>query len=339
WTDRERETIYRDGVNVFRDYKKHGMTTVATATPFHFQWDRDGNPPMEHFKGLVNGAKEAGFTDPVFWYFAHYVQTAKAFHPGNILTYDPKIHTRRARSLVKTAMRLNRELEGPPVYFMAIDEPRIASRRKIALEMFRAIKKVRGVRNMCSTDIGGKLLDIENNSTQDMKRLAPGEKVRTSDREVWEYKNSVITCLNPGYARYVYGYYTWRQDLDGMNSWGFNTTENSRGDPFEDLDHERSDWILAYPHPGCPLPTPNWEAIREGIDDVRYVYQLEKMIKIKFAEHPGPAAEAEKFLDEVRARCDIDERKMINNFGDWTPEVFNQIRQEVVSWILELRSL
>jgi len=338
-TGEEREKVYLDGVNVFRDFKNHGMTTVDVATPYYFQWNRDGSPRMEHFKAMLRAAREVGFSGPLFWYFAHYVQAAKAFHPGNVRTYDPKIHPKRAAFLVKTAQRLVKELDGPPVYFVPIDEPRIASRQKITVDLLKAVKKVRGVKTMSSTDIGGKLLDIENNSQSHRKRLGPGEKVRKSEREVWEYNNGVISSLNPGYSRYIYGYYTWRQDLDGMNSWGFNTAENSRGHPYEDLDHERSDWNLAYPHPGGPLPTPNWEALREGIDDVRYLYQLEKLAREKAASHPEAAAEAGKFLDEIRSRCDIDERKMYNDFGEWPPEAFDTTRNSVISWILKLQKL
>ncbi len=339
WNDEQRRKIYRDGVNVFRDFKNHGLTTVDVSSPYYFQWNRDGTPRMEHFKGMIRGAKEVGFTDPVFWYFAHYVQAAKSFHPGNVLSYDPAVHPKRAAFLVRTAQRLARELDGPPVYFVPIDEPRVASRQRITLELLKAIKQVPGVVTQVSTDIGGKLLAIENNSGRYIKRLGPGEKVRKSDREVWEYNNAVVHSLNPGYSRYIYGYYTWRQDLDGMNSWGFNTAENSRGNPYEDLDHDRNDWNLAYPHAGGPLPTPNWEALREGIDDVRYVYQLERLIKQKAADFPAQTAGAGKFLDELRGKCDFEARTIINEFGEWNPERFNSIRSDIISWILKLKDL
>ncbi len=70
-------------MNIFRDYKNHGMSNVAVASPFYFQWNKDGTPKMEHFKAMIRGAKELGFTDPIYWYFGHYIQTAKGQHPGN----------------------------------------------------------------------------------------------------------------------------------------------------------------------------------------------------------------------------------------------------------------
>jgi hypothetical protein len=339
WTTQEREKIYQDGVDIFLDYKNHGMSNVAVASPFYFQWNRDGTPKMEHFKAMIRGAKEVGFTDPVYWYFGHYIQTAKGQHPGNIRLYDPDVHLKRAKLLVETAKELNLQLDGPPVYFMPIDEPRIASRQKMALDLFKEIKKVPGATVMSTTDIGGKNLDIEYNSERLGKPLPPGVKIRESDRKVCEYNNTSIQSLNPAYSRYIYGYYTWRQDLDGMSSWGPGTTQNSRGDPFEDLDSEYSDYFIFFPHPGGPLPTPNWEALREGIDDIRYVYQLEKLCSQKSAEHLEEVAMAEKFLDEIRGMCDFDDRTIIDDFGDWTPERFDSIRKQVASWIVRLRDL
>ena len=340
WTVQEREKIYRDGVSVFRDFKAHGMSTVDVSSPYYFQWNRDGSARLEHYKAMVRAAKEVGFTDPIFWYFAHYLQAAKAFHPGNVRIYDPDVHPARAKVLAKTALELAGEVEGaPPVWFVPIDEPRVESRQKITLQLLEAIRQVPGVFTMSSTDIGGKMLDIENNSQMHRKALEPGEKERKSEREVWEYNNSVIQCFNPAYSRYVYGYYTWRQDLDGMNSWGFNTAENSRAHPYEDLDHEREDWNLAYPHPGGPLPTPNWEALREGIEDIRYVDQLEKLCRARAASNPDEVARAETFLDAIRDMCDIDDRQMINEFGDWTPERFELLRNKVISWIITLQTL
>jgi len=336
WTAQEREKIYRDGVEIFMDYKNHGMSNVAVASPFYFQWNKDRTPKMEHFKAMINGAKEVGFTDPVYWYFGHYIQTSKGQHPGNVRLYDPKVHRKRAKFLVETALELNQQLHGPPVFFMPIDEPRIASRKKMALELFKEIKKVSGVTVMSTTDIGGKDLDIEYNSERLNKPLPPGVIERVSDRKVCEYNNTAIQSMNPAYSRYIYGYYTWRHDLDGMSSWGPGTTQNSRGNPFEDLDSPYSDWFIFFPHPGGPLPTPNWEAVREGIDDIRYVYQLEKLCSQKSEEHPEEVTMAEQFLDEIRGMCDFDDREIRDDFGAWTPERFNSLRNQVIAWIFEL---
>jgi hypothetical protein len=339
WSSAQKEKIYQDGINSFRDYINHGMSTVVVASPYYFQWNKDGSPRLEHLEAMLNAAKKTGITRPVFWYFGQYLQAAKGQHPGSILLYDPKIHPARARALAETAMKKNKAIGGPPLGFMPIDEPRIALRKKITLELLKEIKKVPGAITMSTTNIGGKLLDIENDSQVDRKTLVRGEKVRQSDRKTWEYNNAVVDCMNPGYSRYIYGYYTWRQNLDGICSWGPSTTENSRGNPFEDLDHEFSDYAITYPHVGGPLATPNWEALREGIDDVRYIYQLEKLCSAKVGKHPAEIAEAEKFLDSIRDMCDFNDREIINDFGNWTPERFESIRNQIIKLILKLKNL
>jgi hypothetical protein len=339
WSPAQKEKIYQDGINSFRDYINHGMSTVVVASPFYFQWNKDGSPRLEHLDAMIRAAKETGFKRPVYWYYGQYLQVAKGQHPGNIRLYDPKVHPARARYLTETAMKKDRAIGGPPLGFMPIDEPRIALRKKITLDLLKEIKKVPGAITMCTTNIGGKLLDIENDSQVDRSTLKPGEKVRDSDRKVWEYNNTAVDCMNPRYSRYIYGYYAWRQNLDGMCSWGPSTTENSRGNPFEDLDHEFSDYAITYPHIGGPLATPNWEALREGIDDVRYIYQLEKLCSARAEKHPVETAEAEKFLDSIRDMCDFNDREIINEFGKWTPERFDSLRNQVISWILKLKNL
>ncbi|MCE5271264.1 DUF4091 domain-containing protein [bacterium] len=334
----DKEKVKQDGLAMFRDYLEHGLTTLAVSSPYCFQWNADGTPRLEHLKATLDGARRAGFTRPVYWYFAHYLQAAKQQHPGNIRLYDPKIMPRRAELLTREALRLDRELGAPPLGFMPIDEPRIALRQRITLELFRAVKKAPGAKIMCTTDIGGKLLDIEDDPGGS-KLLAPGQFERKSERKVWQYDNESISTDNPCYSRYVYGLYTWRQDLDGMNSWGPATTENSRGNPFEDLDHESPDYVLIYPHSGRPWPSVNCEAVREGIDDVRYIYQIEKLIAAKASSAPEVTAAASKWLNGLRARCDVELAQVARGSSPWTPEAFDNLRRELQGWAVRLQGL
>jgi hypothetical protein len=87
------------------------------------------------------------------------------------------------------------------------------------------------------------------------------------------------------------------------------------------------------------LATPNWEALREGIDDIRYIYQLEKLCSLKAERHPDLVVKANIFLDSIRSLCDFDERNIINNSGDWTAERFDSLRKQVIDWILRLKEL
>jgi hypothetical protein len=37
--------------------------------------------------------------------------------------------------------------------------------------------------------------------------------------------------------------------------------------------------------------------------------------------------------------CDFDDRSIINDYGKWTPELFESLRSQVISWILKLSAL
>ena len=100
------------------------------------------------------------------------------------------------------------------------------------------------------------------------------QNARSNGAKYWVYNNDVTTeCNNPVYARYIYGYYTWKNNIDGMSSWTFQNTQNASGLP-EKADIHGRDLYLAYPDPKGPLATLKWEAVREGVDDHKLIYQL-----------------------------------------------------------------
>ena len=144
-------------------------------------------------------------------------------------------------------------------------------------------------------------------------------------RTYWLYNNDVATtCDNPAYARYVYGYYTWMTGVDGMSSWTFQNTQNASGLP--------DDVFLAYPDPAGPLPTLKWEAIREGIDDQKLIYQLSKRI----AELHGaglPAERYEEFLSGIRKTGDGPSCNC-NGTPGWNNLNFQRRRDDLISLII-----
>jgi hypothetical protein len=152
-------------------------------------------------------------------------------------------------------------------------------------------------------------------------------------RKLWLYNNQVTTaCRNPAYARYIYGYYAWKHGIDGMASWTFQNTQNASGDPFV-ADGTGTDLYLAYPAPNGPLNTIKWEAIREGVDDHKLIYQLERRIK-KLQEHGVNASKYEKFLDEIRGKneeppCQVELGK------GWNPSYFQENKEKIILLILE----
>ncbi|MBI3946761.1 MAG: hypothetical protein HY321_12635, partial [Armatimonadetes bacterium] len=111
------------------------------------------------------------------------------------------------------------------------------------------------------------------------------QRLRAASAPFWWYGSG---CFDPGGGqegqlatnRYLTGVAFWRSGAAGTWSWTF---QRPRGDAYDDFDADdegRKDACLTYPAPGNhPLvPTLQWEGVREGIDDARYLYTFEQMV-------------------------------------------------------------
>jgi hypothetical protein len=149
----------------------------------------------------------------------------------------------------------------------------------------------------------------------------------------WLYNNDVTTkCVNPAYARYIYGYYTWMNSIDGMSSWTFQNTQNAKGLPGQ-ADVHGSDIYLAYPDPNGPIATLKWEAIREGIDDHKLVYQLVKRIQ-KLKRRGIETSKYEDFLQEISKKVGTP-GCLKGEDETWSPIFFKKNRDQLISMILD----
>jgi hypothetical protein len=102
---------------------------------------------------------------------------------------------------------------------------------------------------------------------------------------------------NPRISRTVSGFGFWRIPASAMYYWHYQYV---KGDPFNTLDTERRDYIASYPTPEGPVNSIDIEAIREGIDDLNYIYTLQQLMdKAKKAGKGGLAKAGEAVLDEI----------------------------------------
>jgi hypothetical protein len=120
-----------------------------------------------------------------------------------------------------------------------------------------------------------------------------------------------------------------------MSSWTFQNTQNARGIPGQ-ADIYGSDIYLAYPDPKGPLATLRWEAIREGIEDHKLVYQLVKRIQ-KLKGMGIETSEYEDFLlgigkKEGTPGCLMGEAGTVN------PMFFEENRDHLISMILDAQT-
>ncbi|MEE3283842.1 MAG: LamG-like jellyroll fold domain-containing protein [Planctomycetota bacterium] len=197
----------------------------------------------------------------------------------------------------------------PEPLFYATDEPGgTGPRAEAARSLLRTIKSwglpIRTTTAGLEPEVLGKYFDVwiqgEAGVSQNSVRLA--KKLKS---EVWTY-----TChgmhQNMPFPRALYGFWAARTGIKGVASWAYydnkvwtaDANGNVSGDPRTRL----SQVCLS---PNGPIPTIAWEAIREGVDDYRYLQFLQDLM-----------ARAETVVEKLSARSEAllteDDRQMID---------------------------
>lgn len=107
------------------------------------------------------------------------------------------------------------------------------------------------------------------------------ETAASKDR-LWWYGSGCYTGQdgNVHTNRFLTGFAFWASGAEGQWSWTFLRT---KGDALDDFDgaaqREAKDACIVYPSTtgGAPIPTLQWEGIREGIDDYRCAWTLRQL--------------------------------------------------------------
>ncbi len=165
-------------------------------------------------------------------------------------------------------------------------------------------------------------------------------------QEYWWYGSGVYDGQEGGMMpnRYLCGFLFYKTGAKGQVSFIYTRT-GVTGDPYDDFDGEGypepKDGMIVYPSADGPVPTLQWEGIREGIDDYKYVYTLETLIaEAKKNDKSKVVAEKiEKRLSEIMASCSWGQGN-INSDNAVYPICSNSraqsIREECISLILRL---
>jgi len=174
--------------------------------------------------------------------------------------------------------------------------------------------------------------------------LGSGADVRTaaaSSRQAgarfWWYTNAAREL--PAVRRYLAGVWFWHTGAEGQGYWVYQSSWR-RTRPFQDLegDLHAHDYV-AYPDLDGPTPTIQWECMRQGIDDARYLYTLEAALA---AHRTSPhAAAAERFLAELRSSLPQSVKLADGTWTlydcPWRAADFSRLRRETARLIAALR--
>ena len=123
--------------------------------------------------------------------------------------------------------------------------------------------------------------------------------------------NNAVTFTQTATMRYMVGWFfrTAGKGTRGHGTWCYQWPN---GNPYEEFDSSGSDWIYFYPpNPNENIaggPSINWECMREGIDDLRYILTLENLIaRAAKSGNTQAAASGKKLLKKLQNAFDIEE--------------------------------
>lgn len=323
---RQHALVAEHGRRTYQSYLEHGLTTIFAHAPFTFQRDPQGAPDLRDLQAALRAFVDVGFSGPFVYYCGHFVQSAKPGWPASTRGWDPDRHTALLAEVIRHARNTVPEMAKVDFYWMPSDE----------------VHDPRG--GIDRLTVGAALNDVVK---------AAGEKVVVSakspvgwDADIRVHDESLKGerwCTGvPGTAsgnglpddaarmRREFGLAFLNTDKVGIVPWTFQVTQHASGDPMTDLDGlRRPEVMVAYPGTEGPIPTPEYEAVREGIDDGRYAYVLEtsiaRALALKDAERTGKA---------LAAKLDYD--RLLKAASTTSLEDMDAARSTIIHHILEL---
>ncbi len=160
-------------------------------------------------------------------------------------------------------------------------------------------------------------LQANADNSLDMENLSVTSRLGTTQEYFYNLLNSTVTkdpvdqsyywqsrAEDPRVNRYLAGFHLYLTNLNGI--WPYVYIHNNGSDPFDDLDTNpnfngvQREMGSVYPTQQGPVSTIEWEAMREGIDDYRYLQLWQSLHDNMLTEDPAKAARS-------RARIELDE--------------------------------
>jgi hypothetical protein len=290
----------------YRELKDHGMTCIV---PKCSDWPyRPGE-----FVGLeacVETAVKAGLKGPVVWYMSSLINAAKGgqrykHYDGKCDNWDEKRDLANLKQIVQEVQKRARQKRWPEIVYMTVDEAgtQTGDRTIRALRMGTILPKTLKVvhelgARACAT-LSEPMDDKHNRRwvkepdelRQMWERARPhcdvriygygypqgktslaSEKAdcRKRGHEMWWYYNRAVMGSDRYAARMYFGLWSWLAEAQGVGAW---TYPGGRSVQFE--------------------------LVREGIDDFKYLATLERLIAEKRGSAPDRQA-AEAFLAALK---------------------------------------
>jgi len=318
-----------------RDMIEHGMTTLTMGQLLPELHNDNGELRVntEDIEQYLREIKAMGIEGPIPYLIANLMNLIKREFP------DASEEKREAFyvEVIRRIQDVSARADTPQLLFYPIDEiSRDDAKGKEAHDMCALIGKVPGavsyvtVNNYAGGEKWGDTFDIwcgniPYTKEQEERLLARGKRyMRYGSAYQYDARKARNSC----------GFGFYRFPAEAMYYWHY---QSINGDAWNDLDGDARDWCAVYPgENGELVPTIDWEGLREGVDDMRYIATLKQYAALasKTPDGKDAAKAALNVLDDVLAG---DPAATQYDFrSDLSDDAYHSLRRRLVDAILTL---
>ena len=343
----------------FADMVEHGLTSTGYLHmgPWFgmddgkvaVRFDKQGSCCQYTTEQVMDFYKEAGLTGPVEYqkgpkeqalFSIEYFLKLKPFTPE----YDAAFE-----KITRATVDKVRQEAWPEFIFFIGDEPGVHSDRlKRDMRYGGLVKKAAPEARTANYFNGGEgdnadwLLLKPVTDINCTNYTSPGLLKRSKEsgyKDIWLYNGGTATQFPPIDDRMFYGFTAWKLGAKGVTQFIYQAS----GEQFNAFSMTEPPILYTYPTPTGPLPTPWWEAIRDGVCDYLYLYTLSSAIT-KAEQDADPAVKAlasvaKADVEKIMGRFSVsalgsDREKLREEIGVWDLDVY---RWRLADWTVRLR--
>lgn len=285
------------------DMAEHGIRSVVLGTTLPELNTENGKLTLgfTQLDALVQEMKDVGLTKYMPFYTASLVRNLRYLcNTGAVKMPFDDAYAYAIGEIYKHA----KEKGWPEVLFYPVDE--IGNSTALMNEfkhLVQLIKRTPGTKVYCTVNnyaSGVNCADSIDYWCANIKMPKEQEQdVLSRGKALMRYGTSFN--YNPRISRTYSGFGFWRIPATAMYYWHY---QSIIGDPLNGIDGHARDHISSYPSPEGPINSIDFEAIREGIDDLNYIYTLQQLMEKARNSGKGDLAKTgESILDEIIS-CD-----------------------------------
>jgi len=371
----------------FADMRSHGMTSVAlcgnsglamTVEDGRVVVDWNGESALER---NMDEYVRAGFGEPMVWLMGGDIPKVCQ----QIAPFKSEGFAKGYRQVITQIIAHGKRVDWPEIIYQPIDEPfEHTKRMSRAVRLLRLLKSIPGLRTEEDgmnghwenfTDEVYRLTDVivlHDGPTLHRGQLDMAEwwrfhaKAVADGKRIWFY-NIDLTAWHPEPVRFMTGFGLWKSKATGVIEWAYMWPVKE-DDPGAVYSQPKA---LLYRFPRAPGesggPTLGYEAVREGVDDYRYLLTLHQLVRrAESSAKPAAVRAAKEIWRPIQAkldaasfegckgraaqgswtgRCEIlpdsnravrGDHKIANN---WSFDDYGAMRRQIVDGIIRLRGI